>query len=77
LGEAVFAAFHGVADQVENPMLQYVAEFNARSRLARLGYRFDARGLSSRKAYIFNRISSEYDRLASGPERAVDKKTRV
>lgn len=41
---------------------RFVGEFNARSRLRKLGYNFDANKLDARKGLIFCIISEEIDR---------------
>lgn len=47
----------------ETIALPYVVEYNARSRLRKLGYTSDLSGLDMYKAQIFLRIADEYDKI--------------
>ena len=68
------AAYKGI--KYTNETAPYLAEYNKRLRLAKLGYRFDGGNLSAEKAEIFCEISAEIEKLQADDMRSSNGKQR-
>ena len=58
-------SFKGVGVNVQSPAAPYLAEYNARMRLAKLGYTDDLSNLDSETAEAFLLISQTFSKLES------------